>query len=240
MTNNEFIKQIAAAALKYYTTYKILPSLTIAQACLESGWGKTGLAKDCNNFFGMKWTSSCGTDCKEYSTREQKKDGTWYTIKAKFRKYPTVADGIKGYYDFLSYARYKNLKGITDYREACTTIKEDGWATDVSYTQKLKEMVQAYELWRYDLQAIYPKGPLGNITPDTNFLAIVWLQTQLNTHLTGIKDFLPLKVDGDYGAKTRAAVLLYWKLLGWNIEGKNTGWTVGVKTKTALIAGRKK
>ncbi|BCJ98128.1 glucosaminidase domain-containing protein [Anaerocolumna chitinilytica] len=236
MANRKFIEQIAAASLKYYPTYKILPSMTIAQACLESAWGKTGLAKDCNNFFGMKWTSSCGVDYEEYSTKEQKKDGTWYTIKAKFRKYPGVIEGIKGYYDFLNYTRYKNLKGQTDYREACRLIREDGWATDLSYTSKLVTLVKDNELWKFDLQAIYPKGPLGNITPDTNFLAIVWLQNGLNTCLAGVKGFDTLKVDGDYGVKTRAAVLLYWDLLGWN---KSTGWSVGVNTKKALVAGRK-
>lgn len=237
MTNKEFIQAIGSAAVKYYPTYKILPSMTIAQACLESGWGKTGLAKDCNNFFGMKWTSTCGTDYKEYSTQEQKTDGTWYTVKAKFRKYLNIEAGIKGYYDFLNYARYKNLKGQTDYRESCRLIREDGWATDLSYTTKLVTLVRDNELWKYDLQAIYPKGPLGNITPDTNFLAIVWLQNNLNFCLAGVKGFVPLVVDGDYGAKTRAAVLLYWKLLGWN---PSTGWSAGINTKTALAAGRKK
>lgn len=61
MTNKEFIAQIGAAAVKHYPTYKISPSMTIAQVCLENGWGKTGLAKDCNNYLGMKWTSTCGT-----------------------------------------------------------------------------------------------------------------------------------------------------------------------------------
>lgn len=236
MTNKEFIAQIAAAAVKYYPIYKILPSLTIAQAVLESRWGNSGLAKDCHNYFGMKWTSSCGTDYKEFKTGEQTKDGKPYTIMAKFRKYATLADGIKGYYDFLNYARYKNLKGITDYREACHTIKDDGWATDISYTIKLISMVKTYDLWKYDIEAIYPKAPTGNITQDSNFLAIVWLQHKLNTCLNGVKDFVPLKVDGDYGAKTRAAVLLYWKLLGWN---PSTGWSAGVNTKKVLAAGRK-
>lgn len=236
MTNKEFIEQIAAAANKYYPVYKILPSMTIAQACLESGFGKTGLAKDCNNFFGMKWTNSCGTDYKEYKTGEQKPDGTPYTVVAKFRKYPDAATGIKGYYDFINYARYKNLQGQTDYRESCQLIKADGWATDVKYPSKLTSIIEQYSLWKYDLQAIYPRGPLGNITPDSNFLAIVWLQCQLNICLAGTKGHVPLVVDGDYGAKTRAAVLLYWKLLGWN---PSTGWSAGINTKKALIAGRK-
>lgn len=236
MTNKEFIEQIAAAALKYYPTYKVLPSMTIAQACLESGWGKTGLAKDCHNYFGMKWTGTCGTDYKEYSTQEQKPDGTPYTIRAKFRKYPDTAAGIKGYYDFINYARYKNLQGQTDYRESCQLIKSDGWATDIKYPSKLLSIIEQYNLWQYDLQAVYPKGPTGSITPDSNFLAIVWLQNGLNTCLAGVKDFASLVVDGDYGAKTRAAVLQYWKLLGWN---PSTGWSIGVNTKKALVAGRK-
>ncbi len=236
MTNKEFIQAIADAAVKYYPTYKILPSLTIAQAVLESRWGNSGLAKDCCNYFGLKWTSSCGTDYKEFKTGEQTEDGKPYTIMAKFRKYPSLEVGIKGYYDFLQYARYKNLKGITDYREACHRIKDDGWATDISYTNKLINMIQQYDLWRYDLQAVYPKGPTGTITPDSNFLKIVWLQDRLNTCLAGVKDFVPLVVDGDYGAKTRTVVLLYWKLLGWN---PSTGWSAGVNTKKALTAGRK-
>ena len=236
MTNKEFIRAIADAAVKYYPTYKILPSLTIAQAVLESGWGKTGLAKDCNNYFGMKWTSSCGTDYKEYPTQEQDKNGKAYTISAKFRKYSDTAAGIKGYYDFINYKRYSNLKGQTDYRESCQLIKADGWATDIKYPGKLTSIIEQYSLWKYDLQAIYPQGPTGNITPDSNFLKIVWLQERLNTCLTGTKDFVPLVVDGDYGAKTRAAVLLYWKLLGWN---PSNGWSAGINTKKALTAGRK-
>ena len=237
MGNDSFILAISKGAVKWYSTYKILPSMTIAQAILESNWGKSGLAKDCHNYFGMKWTTTCGTQYQEYSTTEHKKDGTPYVIKAKFRKYSTVADGIKGYYDFLNYSRYKNLKGVTDFRESCILIKEDGWATDVSYTTKLSKLIKDNDLWKYDLQAIYPKPPTGTINQDSNFLPIVWLQYNLNTCLTGIKGFIPLVVDGDYGPKTRAAVLLYWKQLGW-IPG--TGWGVGVNTKTALAASKKK
>jgi len=237
MTNKELISQIGAAAVKHYPTYKILPSMTIAQAILESNWGKSGLAKDCHNYFGMKWTRNCGTQYKEYSTTEHKKDGTPYVIKAKFRKYSSVSDGIKGYYVFLNYSRYKNLKGVTDYRESCFLIKEDGWATDVSYTSKLITLIKDNDLWMYDLQAIYTKPPTGTINPDSSFLSIVWLQYNLNTCLASVKGYIPLVADGDYGSKTRAAVLLYWKQLDWK---PSTGWGVGVNTKTALVASRKK
>ncbi len=96
--NEDFIKMIGNAAVKNYPKYRILPSLTIAQAILESKWGMSALAKECHNYFGMKWKEGCGCDYKEYQTREQKKDGSYYTIKAKFRKYPDAIAGIEGYY----------------------------------------------------------------------------------------------------------------------------------------------
>jgi hypothetical protein len=153
-----FIETIGKAAVSYYPVYKILPSLTIAQAILESSWGKSGLAKDCHNYFGMKWRTTCGTDYKEYSTKEQKKDGTYYTVKAKFRKYPNVQAGIKGYYDFLSaYKRYANLKGVTDAGKACDLIRTDGWATSLAYATNLKNLIKTYDLTSYDKLALAGK-----------------------------------------------------------------------------------
>ena len=92
----DFIKMIGDAAVSYYKEYRILPSLTIAQAILESNWGKSGLSRECYNFFGMKWVKGCGCDYKEYKTKEQKKDGTYVNITARFRKYRSVSEGIKG------------------------------------------------------------------------------------------------------------------------------------------------
>lgn len=154
MTNQQFIQQIGKAAIKYYEKYKILPSLTIAQAILESNWGRSGLAVDCHNYFGMKWVEGCGTDYKTYSTREQRSDGVYYTIQAKFRKYASLEEGIKGYYDFLQYPRYKNLKGVTDYKDACKLIRLDGWATSLTYTNNLIKLIETYKLTSYDNQTI--------------------------------------------------------------------------------------
>ncbi|SHO48162.1 glucosaminidase domain-containing protein [Anaerocolumna xylanovorans] len=236
MKNEDFIKAIAVAAIKHYPAFRILPSLTIAQAILESRWGKSGLAKDCYNYFGMKWSSTCGTACKEYATCEQTAEGVPYTIKAKFRRYSNLEEGIAGYYKFLGYPRYSNLKGITDYREACELIRKDGWATDTCYSIKLVELIQAYKLWKYDLQAVYAKGPEEAITPGGDFLAIIWLQDRLNGCLKGKAGFRELAVDGIYGEKTRTALLLYWKKLGWNKNGVSTGWEAGNKTRAVLAA----
>ncbi len=154
MTNAKFIKKIASAAKSYYSKYKILPSLTIAQAILESGWGKSKLATECHNYFGMKWTSDCGCKYKTYETSEQRSDGTYYKIYAKFRKYASLKKGIKGYYDFINYPRYKNLVGVTDYKKACRLIREDGWATSLSYTQSLISIIEYNKLYEYDKEVL--------------------------------------------------------------------------------------
>jgi hypothetical protein len=154
LEQSKFIEMIGNAAVSYYRDYGILPSLTIAQAILESNWGKSGLSKDCYNFFGMKWSRGCGCDYKEYKTKEQNKDGSYKTITAKFRKYNSVSEGIKGYYDFLQYKRYQNLRGVTDYNKACDLIRQDGWATSLKYAQNLKSYIKQYSLDDYDLDVL--------------------------------------------------------------------------------------
>ncbi|WP_051525746.1 glycoside hydrolase family 73 protein [Butyrivibrio proteoclasticus] len=149
-----FIGMIGNAAVRYYRDYGILPSLTIAQAIVESNWGKSGLSRDCHNYFGMKWSNGCGCEYKEYRTKEQKKDGSYITITAKFRKYRSVEEGIKGYYQFLCYKRYKNLVGVTDYEKACDLIRQDGWATALKYSESLKEKIRLYGLMEYDLRVL--------------------------------------------------------------------------------------
>lgn len=154
MTNSAFIKKIGAAAQKHYPTYKILPSLTIAQAILESGWGSSALSKKHHNYFGMKWVEGCGCKYVSYKTAEQRKDGSYYTITAKFRKYSSLSKGIEGYYKFLQYPRYKNLVGVTDYKKACKLIREDGWATSLSYENLLVTLIEQFSLTDYDKKVI--------------------------------------------------------------------------------------
>ncbi len=167
MSQKSFIKKLGNAAVKHYKTYKILPSLTIAQAILESGWGKSDLAKSCHNYFGMKWVEGCGCKYKTYKTAEQRNDGTYYTITSKFRKYSSVSAGIKGYYEFLQYPRYKVLKGVTDYKSACELIKKCGWATSLSYTATLTSLIEQYDLTSYDKKVLPQKTSADEKTAKT-------------------------------------------------------------------------
>ena len=142
MTNKEFIDMIGKAAVAEYEQFKILPSLTIAQAILESNWGRSMLSQKAYNYFGMKAGSGWKGATYSSKTQEQTPAGQAFTINADFSAYPDVQAGIRGYYVFLQYPRYANLKGVTDYKEACRLIKADGWATDVKYTDKLVSLIE--------------------------------------------------------------------------------------------------
>lgn len=78
--------------------------------------------------------------------------------------------------------------------------------------------------------------PTKTITPESDPEDIKWAQGKLNNVLP---EWLPkLKIDGDYGAKTRIAVLIYWDMLGWGKDTEDDGTGIGKKTIGALLDGR--
>jgi LysM repeat protein len=149
----EFIKQIAPHAQKIQEKYKILASLVIAQACLESNFGKSGLAQKGKNLFGVK--GSYKGQSVTMRTHEYEK-GKKIWIDAAFRKYPSwyesLEDLAKLYINGVSWDRnkYKSIIGETNYVTACKKVQECGYATDPNYAAKLIRIIEKYELHKYD------------------------------------------------------------------------------------------
>ena len=83
-------------------------------------------------------------------TKEEYQEGHLVTIYANFRKYPNDQSGIEGYYTFLEYKRYANLKHAKDYKQFAEYIRADGWATSFTYRDNLIEKVERYNLTRFD------------------------------------------------------------------------------------------
>lgn len=160
MTNAEFVEKIGALASEDMKKTGILASLTIAQAILESAWGTSALAQAPNyNLFGIKGAYN-GNYC-EFNTSEYL-NGKWVTVKAQFRKYPSWAESLADHSAlFNTYDRYANLRGCTDYKLACRYVREDGYATDPSYTSKLINIIESNNLTRFDNVAV-------STTPSTN------------------------------------------------------------------------
>lgn len=144
----------------------ILASVSMAQFILESGYGKSELALGANNCFEMKkslsgntWSGSVwdGVSIYKKKTQEQKADGSYVTITAEFRKYPNVGDSIADHSAYLLGAkngekfRYDGLKGCSDYKKAVQIIKDGGYATSLTYVEKLCSIIEKWKLTQYDV-----------------------------------------------------------------------------------------
>lgn len=149
MMSSDFIAYVAPHASADMKRTGILASLTIAQAILESGFGTSDLAVKGKALFGIKATNWTG---KTYTKRTgEYVNGEYITITADFRAYDNWAESIADHGLFLSSkSRYANLIGETDYKEACRKIKEDGYATSPTYTEKLIALIERYDLTQYD------------------------------------------------------------------------------------------
>ena len=164
MTEREFVEFIGPKATLNYQKTGILASITIAQACQESGYGSTELAQNANNFFGMKTSLSNNTwksvwdGVSKYTkdTIEEYTPGQITHIQADFRKYPNIDASIEDHSLYLSQAkngnalRYAGLTIERDYRVAAQIIKNGGYATDSLYVQRLCNLVERWNLTQYD------------------------------------------------------------------------------------------
>lgn len=214
--------------------YKIV-STAIAQACIESGWGLSGLAKY-HNYFGLKCGSAWKGASVNMKTKEEYTVGTLTTIKDNFRAYSSMAEGVKGYYDFISTKRYANLKTASTYTQYAQYLKADGYATSSTYVPTLTSTVKSYGLDVYDSQLLgavstasqsdsagYPK-PTTNIKQGSRGDGVKWLQAALNAK--GYR----LTVDGIAGKNTIAAVKDFQQKNGLAVDS-----IAGKKTIAALM-----
>ena len=140
-----FLAKIIPLAQADMKKTKILASLTIAQAILESGWGLSGLTLRSNNLFGIKG-QGVNSATFEYI------NGKRIDIVAGFKAYPDWETSIADHSGlFLRLSRYKNLIGCTDYKQACKNVQADGYATAPNYADSLIKLIEQYKLYQYDV-----------------------------------------------------------------------------------------
>jgi len=150
LSNDEFLEYISAAAQIDYAESGVLPSVTIAQAICESGWGNSAIG---NNLFGIKCGDGWTGKRRNCATAEQSAGGSYYNIRADFRDYDTLVEGIKDHSDLLHYDRYKPVLAAcknNDAYEACRQLKACGYATSHSYANTLISIIEDNNLTQYD------------------------------------------------------------------------------------------
>lgn len=147
---DEFIGKIAPIIqrIAYEKGYRIVSPI-IAQACIESRYGLSGLAKY-HNYFGLKCGSSWKGPSVNMKTKEEYKQGQLSTIRDNFRCFADMESGVKGYFDFINTKRYSNLKDAATPQQYLERIRADGYATSFSYVTNNMNCIKLNGLLSYD------------------------------------------------------------------------------------------
>ena len=214
---------------------KIYPSVCIAQAIHESGWGTSQKMVRANALFGIKvgnsaWKFGTAWKGKAYKTgTTEYYDGKNPTkIVDFFRAYDNVSDATEDYYDMLCHCkRYKGALNQPTPQKCIEGIIAGGYATGPEYVSAIKKLLadKTYNLTQYDnpgaqAKKTNPYTLLSTLMKEgARSTSVKWLQWELNEHGAN------LKVDGVFGKQTKLAVLLYQKdhgLVQDGIVGKKT------------------
>lgn len=147
----EFIKGVEKEAERSYKEYGVLPSITISQAILESGWGQSELTKNSNNLFGIKADDRWKGESVEVMTSENYSD----KVIARFRKYDSLNGSIKDHAKFLKenqrYTEHGLFKG-KDYKSQAQALEDAGYSTkknekgEAIYADMLIDLIERYNL----------------------------------------------------------------------------------------------
>lgn len=149
-----FISQVAPISVAMQDLYGTRPSISIAQAILESDWGQSDLAAQYNNLYGVKggeYPYTVALPTQEYA------DGEWVTVEANFKVYDSWSSSIEDHAQLMREGtswnpdQYREVVEAPSYREAAYALQRAGYATDPGYPEKLIGLIEAYGLDKYDL-----------------------------------------------------------------------------------------
>ncbi len=138
-----YIDQYKDIAIREMNQYGIPASIKLAQALLESANGNSYLAKEANNHFGIK----CGGIWKGKSIAKDDDNPN-----DCFRVYDNVEDSYRDHSQFLLRKRYEKLFTLdkNDYKGWAYGLKEAGYATNSRYPELLIDLIERYDLKKFD------------------------------------------------------------------------------------------
>lgn len=146
-----YIKQYKSIAIREMQLYKIPASITLAQGMIESGCGKSMLAINTMNHFGIKCQNDWKGDTYRYDDDEKNEC---------FRKYNNVDESFRDHSIFLSTrSRYAALftLPLNDYKGWAWGLKKAGYATNPDYPNILIRLIEANNLYLLDDASINPE-----------------------------------------------------------------------------------
>lgn len=153
LTREQFIQRLAPEAQSIQQRYHLRASISIAQAALESDWGRSELAFRYNNFFGVK--AAAGMRSVTLPTKEYV-NGQWITVDANFRVYDDFQASMVDHAILLTNGttdkpqRYQTVIYADSVETAVAGLVSGGYATDPDYAKKLLNIIAVYKLEQYD------------------------------------------------------------------------------------------
>lgn len=153
MEKSEFIPTIAPLVIAENNKRgkPLYPSVVIAQAICESGWGQSKIMMKANAIFGIKATSSWKGKVYNANTQECYDGSTYTNITACFRAYNSLAESISDYFDLITKAeRYRKACVSNSPLECITAIKNGGYATSPTYINTIMSIINSNNLTKYD------------------------------------------------------------------------------------------
>ena len=192
----EFINMVAPIAVAQAAkhNYALFPSVCIAQAAQESGWGSSAKMIKANALYGVKvgksaWKFGTAWHGAAYKTgTTEYYDGKTATkIVDWFRQYDNISDATEDYMDMLCHcARYKNALNRKTPLESIQAIISGGYATGPDYVAHIMAIINNCNLTIYDRQ--------GYVPPETWQIGKTYTtQQDLNVRKTPSGDLVPFK-----------------------------------------------
>lgn len=149
-TTEKYIEEWSPIAVQNMNQFGIPASIILAQGILESGSGQSYLAREANNHFGIK----CHRD---WNGRKVYKDDD--AKDECFRAYRKAQESFDDHAEFLkTRSRYAALFELnpTDYKAWAKGLKKAGYATNPKYDKLLIDLIDRYQLHRYDVMQYNP------------------------------------------------------------------------------------
>ncbi|NUR96524.1 MAG: sporangiospore maturation cell wall hydrolase GsmA [Kribbellaceae bacterium] len=154
-TQAAFIARISGVARAGQRQLGVPASVTIAQAILESGWGRSPLTVKDHGYFGMKCFGDPGKvalGCSEYATRECDGRGRCWSTRDVFRAYRNATDSFVDHARLL--ALYDRYATAMKYRKAperfAKELQRAGYATSPTYAADLIGIMRGFGLYKYN------------------------------------------------------------------------------------------
>lgn len=207
-----FIEQIGPCAQNAYKILgKVKPSVCIGMACVECGYGTAG---------SVKYHSYLGHKVGTGKTALKYWDGTFFTAKTKeeyvigqhsvivdaFRSFKDMQQCVLNFYELLNTGLYSRVKADADYITQMKQIKACGYMTSSTEVNSVLNIIQKYNLTKYDFNSGTPNYPVPTKTLKRGMKGedVKWVQTKLSE-----KGYAVGAIDGCFGPILEKCVRQY-------------------------------